>query len=320
MRLPAPAFRLSLFALCAIASSAIAPPRLFGLPQNALARAQALFAKGDYPRVIYLLSPAALEGLRSKKAPAAEYLLAESYARTGRAEKALAIYQVAVKLYPRDIHLLMGLAELFREAGLNSRARPLYVRILERNPLDAEAHLGLARIDKNLGFLKRSLRHYSLAQDSGKPRADIWREEAEVLLSLNAFEAAKDAARRALGLSPSDRRTLFLMGRIARASGDIPAALHDLDEAAGISRPRPELLRARTLWLLEAGRVREAGRAARAILSSRPRDPLAHWVLAEIALRTGRLAAARANLKAAARFAAEGSFVSRSAKAALKNI
>src|SRR5581483_1961137 len=87
-------------------------------------------------------------------------MLGTSFQRTGQLDKALGVYQVGVKLFPRDLRLLTELGSLLHAAGLEEQAEPLFKKVISIHPNNAAAQLGLAEINHALGFLDVSAEHY----------------------------------------------------------------------------------------------------------------------------------------------------------------
>ena len=285
-----------------------------------LAEPKRLYDAGNYPEVIARLTPATMQKLRSEDLKLAYLYLGGSYEHTGRRGEALGVYQVAVKLFPGDATLLTSLAALLHEADLEEEARPLYEKILQLEPDNAEAHLGLAEIDRSLGLLDRSAQHYEKALEKMAERANVWRDYAEVLLAQRDARTAELAVRRALALS-ADVDSWIDLAFIARAQGRLDDALTALDKASASQTPaRAGIGLARTLWLLEAGRNREASAACEEILKDSPDEPLARWVRGMLRLKAGRQESAAKEFALAAFATREAPFTARISAALLERL
>jgi tetratricopeptide (TPR) repeat protein len=258
---------------------------------------QKQFSAGRYDAVIGALDPDGILKLRGDDLRRGYALLAASYEVTGRLDKSLSNYQLAVQLFPRDRDLLQRLAQLLHRSGLDEQARPLYEKLVRLDPQNPLGHLGLAQIDHALGFLDRSADHYEKALQGSPQRGELWREYGEELYEARDYRTAELAMRRALALDPDDAEAGLDLALILRAMGRIDEAL------AALERPslagRIEAMRARALWFMEAGRGGPADDTVQALLQAAPNDPLGLYVRARLDLKRGRRAQAQAHLRQA---------------------
>jgi superkiller protein 3 len=308
---------LPLLLLLAWPGAAFAASLLHPLRQSELKDSQRRYAMGDYQGVIEGLSPAAMQKLHPEDLALAYFYLGGSYERLGKLDRALGVYQLGVKLFPNDASLLTKLASLLHDTDLEEEARPLYEKVLQLEPDNAEAHKGLAEIDRALGLLDRSAEHYEKALETFGDQAGLWRDYAEVLLDQRDARTAELALRRALELAPEADSWIDL-GFSLRAQGRIDDALSALDKAALLAPGNAGVMRTRALWLLEAGRTKDALAQAEAILGASPDDPLARWIRGSIRLSSGQEAAAAADFEAAAGAEREAPFTSRLSAALLE--
>lgn len=283
-----------LFALLAAAAPAWG---LWGPRSDAIKVLQKQFSAGHYDAVIAALDPDGLLKLRGDDLHRGYDLLAASYELTGRLDKSLSNYQLAVQLFPRDRDFLGRLARLLHHSGLDEQARPLYEKLVSLDPKNASGHLGLAEIDHALGFLDRSTDHYEKALEGLPRNGGLWREYGEELYEARDYRTAELAIRRALALNPDDAEAGLDLALILRATGLIDEALAELDRPSCAGRI--EVLRARALWLMEAGRDGQAEAAARSLMQASPNDPLGLYVSARIDLKRGHKAQARGFLRQA---------------------
>lgn len=262
-----------------------------------------LYEAGRYAEVIAALPPDLLLKLRKPQLQRAYIYLGASYERTGQLDKALGVYQLGIKLFPRNVELLTRLAQLLHASFLEEEALPIYHHILELQPLNTPAHVGLAEIDRSLGFLNRSAEHYERALEDLEDNPALWRDYAEVQIERREWSAAGLAISKSLELSPDNPDTLATMAFVQRGQGNISSALATLDKITGSAGlPAPiEVRQTRALWLLEAGRTPEAGAEAAAILKEAPGRPLALFVRARAYLKEGKRDPAMRALEEAAR-------------------
>lgn len=305
----------------ALLLAAAAPAGAFWLSRarSALTAENKLFAQGKYAQVAAALSPERMQQLDKPDLERAYLILAESLERQGRLDQALGVYQVGVKLFPRDLRLLTELAFLLHNAGLEQQAKPLFEKVLRIHPNNASANLGLAEIDGALGFLDRSAQHYEHALETMASQPGVWRDYAEVLYDMRDYKTAELAARKALALAADDDDAQIDLALILRAEGRLPEALAALEQVLARRPDRVEVSLLRGLWLLEAGRYDDAAQAAQAALKRDPQDPLARWLRARVELKADRYNEAVEDLQAAA--AAKGSpFVAKAAGALLERL
>ena len=226
--------------------------------------------------VIAVLNPDFMQTLRGTDLRQAYVLLGDNLDLLGRVDEALSVYQLGVKLFPKNVDLLTRQADMLHRNGLEEQARVLYLRAISYEPKHFGAQLGLAEIDRRLGFLDRSASHYEIALETLDQRADVWLSYAETLLAQRDWTTAELAVRRALSLEPKNANGYVLTAFARRAQNDLPGALSALDEAlslgAGIG-----VLRAKTLWLIEANHLNEALAVANTILAESPGDSAALW-------------------------------------------
>ncbi len=295
------AFSLRAGATVLLALLAAATPtwgRLWGPRSETIKTLQKQFGEGRFDSVIAALDPNGLLKLRGDDLRRGYGLLAASYESTGRLDKSLSNYQLAVQLFPSDRDFLEQLAKLLHHSGLDERAQPLYENLVRLDPKNPLGHLGLAQIDHALGFLDRSADHYEKALQGFPERGDIWQEYGEELAEARDYRTAELALRRALDLNPGDAASSMGLALILRALGRIDEALAELE--ASSCAGRLEVMRARALWLMEAGRGSQAEASVKILLQAAPNDPLGLYVRARLELKAGRRVQAQAFLRQAA--------------------
>lgn len=288
-------------------------PAVLALPKQ-------LFDAGKYSQVITALSSETMQKMSGYSLRRATLYLAESYQRTRQLDRALSVYQLGIKLFPRDVELLIGLAKLFHDSRLEEQARPLYNRILDLEPGNIPAHLGLAEIDRALGFLSRSADHYEVALEHLENNADVWREYAEVLYQQKEYKTAELAINKSLALSPQVIDSKLDLAFIERGAGRLDEALLTLEKILTLTGRQSDLTLTDALWLIEASRFEEAQAEAQEVLKGSPSNALAHWIYARASLPYGRREAAVRHLKEAVADSSEDSFIARASAKLLKAI
>lgn len=270
--------------------------RLFGEPSDKKIRpVQALSDAGKAAEVVAALTPEFIQTLRGTDLRQAYVLLGDNLDHLGRVDEAVGVYQLGVKLFPKNVDLLTRQGGILHRSGLDEQARPLLLKALEFEPKHFGAHQALAEIDRKLGFLDRSAGHYEAALETLEGRADVWRDYAETLLAQRDWTTADLALRRALEIDPANADALVLQGFARRAQGDLDGALSALDAALAHGAD-VGARRAKALWLLEAGRLPDARATADAVLREVPGDGVGLWVRARADLAAGRKAEALASL------------------------
>jgi tetratricopeptide (TPR) repeat protein len=272
--------------------------RMFGEPSDGKIRpVQRLNDERKPAEVLARLTPEFIQTLRGTDLRQAYVLLGDNHVALGRLSEALGDYQLGVSLFPKNVDLLTRLAALLHTSGLDEQAKPLFQTALKYEPRHWGAHLGLAEIDHRFGFFDRSADHYEVALDVLGKQANVWRDYAEVLLALHETATAELALRKAIDLEPKNADAYVLLAFSRRATGDLAGAIEQLD-AARAHGAGAGARRAKALYLLEAGRIPEAGAEASAILAEDPADAAALWVRARVLLAAGDAAGARRALAA----------------------
>jgi tetratricopeptide (TPR) repeat protein len=236
--------------------------------------------------VIAALTPEFMQTLRGTDLRQAYVLLGDNLDGLRRVDEALGVYQLGVKLFPKNVDLLTRQGDLLHRIGLDEQARALYLKAIIYEPKHFGAQLGLAEIDRRFGFLDRSASHYETALETLDERADVWRAYADTLLAQRDWATAELAIERSIALDPKNPEGRVLTAFARRAQGDLKAALEALDEAiadgAGVGARR-----AKALWLIEAGRDAEALAEADRVLKESPGDAAAIWTRARVELARG---------------------------------
>jgi tetratricopeptide (TPR) repeat protein len=236
--------------------------------------------------VIAALTPDFIQTLRGTDLRQAYVLKGDNLDVLGRTDEALGVYQLGVKLFPKNVDLLTRQANILHRTGLDEQARVFYTKALVYEPRHWGAHLGLAEIDRRFGFLDRSATHYEVALETLDARADVWRAYTETLLAQRDWATADLAIARAIALDPKNPEGHVLIAFARRAQGDMPGALAALDDALALG-VGAGAHRAKALWLIEAGRPEEALAEADVVLKESPGDAAALWVRARVQLSRG---------------------------------
>ena len=261
--------------------------RLWGEASDGKIRpVQALSDAHKSTEVLATLTPDFLQTLRGADLRQAYVLMGDNLDMLGRVDEALGVYQLGVKIFPKNVDLLTRQGDLLHRTGLDEQARVFYLKAIVYEPNHFGAQLGLAEIDRRLGFLDRSASHYETALETLADRADVWRSYAETLLAQRDWTTADLAITRARSLEPTNSEGHVLTALARRAQGDVTGALTALDDAlangAGVGARR-----AKALWLIEADRPEEALIEADLVLKESPGDDAANWARARAQFARG---------------------------------
>jgi protein O-GlcNAc transferase len=261
----------------------------------------------------------AIQQLRKPAQKQAYFYLGLAYERLGRMDKALGVFQLGSRLFPRDINLLSELGRVLHGLELEEQAGPVFQRVLNIHPNNAAAHLGLGEIDHALGFLDRSLEHYDRALESMSAEPTVWRAYAEVLLSARDYKTAELAATRSLSLR-DDPRAAYALAASQRAQDRLLEALDTLGAALTRFPERDDLSLARATWLLEAGRYDDALAAVERLVAKADPPALAYWIRARVRLKKDQYRAAVFDLRTAVSLERHSPFVAAASRELLKQL
>jgi O-antigen ligase len=91
----------------------------------------------------------------------------EPAVKAEQAGKAIASYEKAMSLAPRDVHLVLDLAWAYEAQQQPARAEPLFKRAIELDPTSSNAHYGLAWHLHAQGSLKDAAEEYKTSYNLG---------------------------------------------------------------------------------------------------------------------------------------------------------
>ena len=261
--------------------------RLWGEKSDGKIRpVQALSDARKPAEVIAALTPDFLQTLRDTDLRQAYILMGDNLSLLGRVDEALGVFQLGVRMFPKNVDLLTRQGDILHRTGLDEQSRIFYQKALVYEPRHWGAHLGLAEIDRRFGFLDRSASHYEAALEALDDRADIWRAYSETLLAQRDWATADLAIARGLSLDPKNPDGYILTAFARRAQGDMTGALAALDDALALGESIGAR-RAKALWLIEANRPQEALAQADLVLKESPGDAAALWARARAQLARG---------------------------------
>lgn len=146
-------------------------------------------------------------------------VMGESYVSQGDLPQAEAEYKTAIRMNPRLLAPLVGLADLKRENGAFQEAMPYYARALEANPSSFDANYGmgvclvyLRRTEEALPYFRSAL---AVEQSSAVARFAL----GDALFKLGRLEPASKELREATRLEPAMRQGYVLLARVYQKLG-----------------------------------------------------------------------------------------------------
>jgi len=265
-----------------------------GRKSEELRDAGTLFADGKYREAQELFQSVFEHSRDAGDRKLAYWFAGKCFEEIGAYDRALSNYQLAVRLYPKDMQLQLALARLYLSTGMLDRAAPVFLTMLKIDSGSFEGHTGLAEVYVRQGFLSRAQEHYKTALDSMSVRdAGLWRDYADCLFRQRKYAQARAAADHALSIAPEDAGIRLLSASIYRESGSDEAALAELEKAAGYAPERADIALRRALWLAAAGRTDAALAAAQTVLKTDSANPLAQFAAGLALWRAGKPAQAR---------------------------
>ena len=197
-----------------------------------------LLSRGDVERLLSLLTRAAGAAKAPGRVSALWSSVADLYAnRKQDLAAALAVLERALNLHPKQIPLLMKLAELYQKDGQWQTAAERLKQALGGNP-DAqttiEANLRLAVVyDKHLGDADEAFRHLTAVLDLDPNHRGALDRLTVVQARRGELDQAAETAERLMRMSSDSAgrvRALTLLARVERQRGKIEPAAHALEQ------------------------------------------------------------------------------------------
>ncbi len=187
----------------------------------------------------------------------------DAYAGQGFTVKAIAMYKKLSKLKP-SVDCVLRLAELFTQQGLFNDARAQYLQVAEEFLRSGELEQAVRIFQKTLEMdpenvaMRTRLAEVYIRLNKKKEAWDIFSAAVESLRARGALAAAGEIVQRMLTLDASNSTALLLRGRLAYDSGDLAAAIQNLEKVADIDN-QPEGLNTLFQAYIKKGRLGEAG-------------------------------------------------------------
>jgi CRP/FNR family transcriptional regulator, cyclic AMP receptor protein len=157
----------------------------------------------------------------SKVAPDIQELiaLARRFADLKRYDEALELFQVALRLEPRDLGIRLAVARLRKLRRAAARApekdpQDILRDELRRSAIDAAHYVGLARLYEERGEEFPALECLDLARIRDPIDPANYKLAGRILHGLQDYDAAAEHLRKALRFDPFDRATAELLGQV----------------------------------------------------------------------------------------------------------
>jgi peroxiredoxin/Tfp pilus assembly protein PilF len=126
---------------------------------------------------------------------------------------------------------LVHLADQMRERGLTDQARQQYSAVLEEAPSNVDANLGLALIEIGAGQLGDAEQHARAALEHEPNLPQGLKILARVQITHGDTDGAEATLQTLVNLAGQDEETLYLLGRVAEARGNLAGAAQDYRRA-----------------------------------------------------------------------------------------
>lgn len=158
---------------------------------------------------------------------------ADFYARTGRADQALPLYERVAVIQPGNLMARRKLGQCLRMAGRNDEAVKQFESLVAIDSGDVVAHQALVSLYE-ASDPSKALRHRAevLRLEGGDP--DDYAAAADELLKANLPTDALTLLKRGIFYNPKAGQLLVLLARTQDARGEFTGALKSLEEAESI--------------------------------------------------------------------------------------
>jgi arylsulfatase A-like enzyme/Tfp pilus assembly protein PilF len=218
--------------------------------------------------------------------------MANAYRALGRDDEALAGYEHYLRVDPKNAWVHYQAGEIHLDHGRVERATELFAAALAIDPKVAPARVALGAVAITRGDVAAAEREIQAAL-AARPDVRLAHFNLGVLAESRGDRAAALAAyRQELALHDDAYRAMFNAARLLQQQGDVAGARQLLERAVAVNDRFAEgffyLAQAR----LAGGDAAGAARAAREGLALDGRSataPLGHFVLADVAMRAGRM-------------------------------
>ncbi|MEY2414248.1 MAG: hypothetical protein QOD84_2854 [Acidobacteriaceae bacterium] len=195
----------------------------------------------------------------------------DAYAGQGFTVKAIAMYKKLAKIRP-SLEGSLRLAELYTQQGLFNDSRAQYLQVAEEFLRSGELEQAVRIFQKTLEMdpenvaMRKRLAEVYVRLGKKTEAWQIFIAAAESLRAKGQLAPAEEILQRMLLLDPGNGYVLLLRGRTALDSGDLPAAIENLEKVSDLDS-HPDGLRGLFQAYLQSGRLPEAGTLATKLLA-----------------------------------------------------
>lgn len=199
-----------------------------------------------------------------------------------------AIWEDTVRKRPANPRAYVALGSIAARAGRHVEALAFYQRALVLGPREALAHGYLATTLEALGLVEEALAAYRRAVELAPQRASVHYNLGAVLDRLGRLDEARPHYEEALRRDPADFRAHTNLGVLLARTGLLSEAVEHLRRALELDPTQGRIHASLGGVLAEQGRDVEALHHFRAALERDPQDEAAHQNLALLLTRRGR--------------------------------
>ncbi len=190
----------------------------------------------------------------------------DAYATQGFTVKAIAMYKKLSKV-KSSLESTLRLAELYTQQGLFNDARAQYLQVADEFLRAGELEQAVRIFQKTLEMdpdnvaMRMKLAEVYIRLNKKNEAWQIFSSAAESLRSKGALAQAEEILQRMLSLDPANSYALLLRGRTAFDTGDMGAAIENLEKVGDLDS-HPDGLRTLLQAYLQTGQLDEAGSLA----------------------------------------------------------
>jgi tetratricopeptide (TPR) repeat protein len=174
------------------------------------------------------------------------------------------------------------------QSGDFEGARGAALELLQASPQDPNLLRLAGKAGVELGY-DDAVGRLEQAVGADPENADAWRDLADALLAEGRLEDAANAIKQAVERRPDDVALLVDLAHVAHASGNPDVAIGTLEQVLELDFGNVAALRGLVGMYREAGRLEDALRAGRKVVTYRPEDVLTALDVAELTLALDRM-------------------------------
>lgn len=242
--------------------------------------------KKDWPRAL-----TAIDGLARKQPDGPTAHLLRGQVLTARNDRAgaRASYEAALKVDPRLLPALQGLASLDLLDGKPEMARQRLTALVNERPADARAQLALVHLMDRVGApAEEVIGQLTKAVEASPDAVGLRLQLVNTLLRHGQITAASTVAANAAAAFPANTELLHAQGRVSLAAGEHQQAVTAFSDLAQKLPKSPQLQLDLASARIGLGDLAAAERHLRQALALAPEMPSAQEALLAMLLRNGR--------------------------------